>query len=190
MSDTGADSRGLPERDHPAPQTETHERTGPSPDPSGTSAEATPISTGTPESGTAATTRELTAAMIARDAILDTLLRDEILIPLLARETAILVPEDAPQLAAAIRLGLMRAGTQTSPATARQPGRDDATDMHVVVVGDPISGFSFFGPTPLHDTADGYHEGRTRLLEEKGEDWWLARLRPLSSLDTINIEAL
>lgn len=62
----------------------------------------------------------------------------------------------------------------------------DIKDPRIVITGNPIDGFTFYGPTPLEDSEDGYREARTRLLEERGDEWWLAELQPLSDLDPID----
>jgi hypothetical protein len=61
----------------------------------------------------------------------------------------------------------------------------DMTDPHVVLTGNPVDGFDLFGPTPLDDE-DGRREARTRRLEDIGEEWWLAPLRPLEDLASID----
>ena len=61
----------------------------------------------------------------------------------------------------------------------------DMKDPQVVLTGNPVDGFELFGPTPLDDE-DGRREARTRRLEELGDDWWLAPLRPLDDLETVD----
>lgn len=55
-------------------------------------------------------------------------------------------------------------------------------EPRVVITGNPVDGFTFYGPSPLEDTDDGYRDARTRRLELDGDEWWLAPLRPLSDL--------
>lgn len=60
-------------------------------------------------------------------------------------------------------------------------------DPQVLITGNPINGFKFYGPTPLEDTEDGYMEARTMKLERNGDEWWTADLlRPLSDLEPID----
>jgi hypothetical protein len=59
-------------------------------------------------------------------------------------------------------------------------------DPRIVVTGNPVGGFAFYGPTPLADSVDSYREARTRLLDEVGEEWWLAKLRPISDLAPVD----
>ena len=54
-----------------------------------------------------------------------------------------------------------------------------AMDSFVVVTGDPVDGFRFYGPTPLEsDRTDAY----TRRLEDIGEDWWQAPLHAVPAI--------
>lgn len=62
----------------------------------------------------------------------------------------------------------------------------NADNPCIVVTGNPIDGFTFYGTTPMEDSVDCYRDARTRRLEEEGTDWWLAELRPLSALDPID----
>lgn len=71
----------------------------------------------------------------------------------------------------------------------RAPGQLPQVDPGVekpwlLIVGNPTDGFSYYGPTTLDDD-EGSREARTLMLDENGEEWWLAELRPLSDLPTI-----
>ncbi len=72
----------------------------------------------------------------------------------------------------------------------RRPGRrlmvPVVDDPRVLIVGDPVGGFAYYGPSP-HDSDS--REARTRLIEENnGGDWWLAPLRPVSDLAPVDGE--
>lgn len=58
---------------------------------------------------------------------------------------------------------------------------DGIDQPRVLVTGDPINGFQFFGPTPLADP-DGYREARVRRLSDNEEETWLPPLLPLAEL--------
>jgi hypothetical protein len=52
----------------------------------------------------------------------------------------------------------------------------------VLVVGNPVKGFKFFGPWPEADNVDGAKYAREQHLENHGEDYWEAPLRDLLDL--------
>jgi hypothetical protein len=59
-------------------------------------------------------------------------------------------------------------------------------DPRVVITGNPVDGFEYYGPVPLSDPGECL-DARTRLIEERGDgDWWLAPLRPLSALEPVD----
>lgn len=82
--------------------------------------------------------------------------------------------------------GLALLGRELVERFSGQAFPDGVIDPRIVITGNPVDGFDYYGPTPLDDTADAYREARTRLLEERGDEWWLAELRPLSDLEPID----
>jgi hypothetical protein len=56
---------------------------------------------------------------------------------------------------------------------------------HILIVGDPVDGFEYYGAAP-GDDPDGYLYSRQRALEDGGEECWLAKLNPLHELRPVD----
>ena len=57
---------------------------------------------------------------------------------------------------------------------------------YALVTGELGGKLTFYGPTPLHDTPDGFCEARTLLLDHYHEPWQCVELRDLGELDAID----
>jgi hypothetical protein len=82
--------------------------------------------------------------------------------------------------------GLAGLGRELFERFSRRAMAAGVADPQVLIVGDLVDGFRFFGPAPGADTADSYHAARTARLDAEGEPWCLAELRPMSDLRPVD----
>jgi hypothetical protein len=83
------------------------------------------------------------------------------------------------------RVNLLRFAREIWERFSRNAFPEGIKDPTIMVVGNPVDGFEYFGPADGNDP-DGYLFARQRALEDDSQDYWLAKLQPLESLYPID----